>query len=96
MPDARSKTVRAHLFDTLHMIRICHYLQSAAVKQEFGLQMKLSVYCLIFTPVLIYGHEYSIVTERISYRQQKLGSFAGLLCWVAFVIGEELSNQEVP
>lgn len=50
----------------LYLIRICYYLRSVVVKQELSQSSHWSIY----SPVLTYGHEIWVGTERIRSRIQ--------------------------
>ena len=44
---------------------MCQLYQSVVLKQELCTKAKLSVFRSVFVPILIYGHEYWVMTKRV-------------------------------
>ena len=49
---------------------MCQLYRSVVLKREWCTKSKLSVFRLIFVPILTYGHECSVMTERVRSRAQ--------------------------
>jgi len=45
--------------------------RSVVTKQELSNTTKLSVFRLVFVPILTCGHEFCVMTERVLYQQWK-------------------------